>query len=570
MSTVKSRIILLSLIVVLLIAVLSIAALFMTSAGGIALAPHKELIAQMAMTEAVEEAEPVFTAKEYDDTGRASVSNEARLAPTATPGAVDNARPDFNTEAYDYIEENTFLEAMSNPLSTFSIDVDTASYSNARRFLNNSQLPPVDAVRIEEFINYFNYDYPQPDGEHPFAIVTELSTSPWNANHQLVHIGIQGQQVDKEALPDSNLVFLLDVSGSMNDANKLPLLKQGFRLLVDQLTERDRVSIVVYAGAAGLVLPSTSGADQAAILAAIDRLEAGGSTAGGAGIQLAYNQAQENFIPGGNNRIILATDGDFNVGASSDSELVRMIEQKRDAGIFLTILGFGTGNYKDAKMEQLADKGNGNYAYIDTIREAKKVLVSEMAGTLLTIAKDVKIQIEFNPAKVKAYRLVGYENRLLAKEDFVDDTKDAGELGAGHTVTALYEIIPASADEKVRPTAELKYQEATLSNQAQADELLTVKFRYKRPDGNQSIEMVSPLMDSATPLSDTSTNFRFSAAVAEFGLLLRDSTYKGDAGYEQVLELAQGSLGPDVEGYRTEFVNLVETAQLLDNRQYQE
>ncbi|HRV95825.1 MAG TPA: VWA domain-containing protein [Anaerolineae bacterium] len=542
----------------------------MTSAGGIALAPHKEAIAQMAMTEAVEEAEPVFTAKEYDDTGRASVSNEARIAPTATPGAVDNARPDFNTEAYDYIEENSFLEAMSNPLSTFSIDVDTASYSNARRFLNNSQLPPVDAVRIEEFINYFNYDYPQPDGEHPFAIVTELSTSPWNANHQLVHIGIQGQQVDKEALPDSNLVFLLDVSGSMNDANKLPLLKQGFRLLVDQLTERDRVSIVVYAGAAGLVLPSTSGADQAAILAAIDRLEAGGSTAGGAGIQLAYNQAQENFIPGGNNRIILATDGDFNVGASSDSELVRMIEQKRDAGIFLTILGFGTGNYKDAKMEQLADKGNGNYAYIDTIREAKKVLVSEMAGTLLTIAKDVKIQIEFNPAKVKAYRLVGYENRLLAKEDFVDDTKDAGELGAGHTVTALYEIIPASADEKVRPTAELKYQESTLSNQAQGDELLTVKFRYKRPDGNQSIEMVSPLMDSATPLSDTSTNFRFSAAVAEFGLLLRDSTYKGDAGYEQVLELAQGSLGPDVEGYRTEFVNLVETAQLLDNRQYQE
>ena len=570
MSTVKSRIILLSLIVVSLIAVLSIAALFMTSAGGIALAPHKEAIAQMAITEAVEEAEPVFTAKEYDDTGRASVSNEARIAPTATPGAVDNARPDFNTEAYDYIEENSFLEAMSNPLSTFSIDVDTASYSNARRFLNNSQLPPVDAVRIEEFINYFNYDYPQPDGEHPFAIVTELSTSPWNANHQLVHIGIQGQQVDKEALPDSNLVFLLDVSGSMNDANKLPLLKQGFRLLVDQLTERDRVSIVVYAGAAGLVLPSTSGADQAAILAAIDRLEAGGSTAGGAGIQLAYNQAQENFIPGGNNRIILATDGDFNVGASSDSELVRMIEQKRDAGIFLTILGFGTGNYKDAKMEQLADKGNGNYAYIDTIREAKKVLVSEMAGTLLTIAKDVKIQIEFNPAKVKAYRLVGYENRLLAKEDFVDDTKDAGELGAGHTVTALYEIIPASADEKVRPTAELKYQESTLSNQAQGDELLTVKFRYKRPDGNQSIEMVSPLMDSATPLSDTSTNFRFSAAVAEFGLLLRDSTYKGDAGYEQVLELAQGSLGPDVEGYRTEFVNLVETAQLLDNRQYQE
>ncbi len=350
----------------------------------------------------------------------------------------------FNTEQYDHIQENGYLEAMSNPLSTFSIDVDTASYSNVRRFINGSQLPPTDAVRIEEFINYFNYDYPQPDGEHPFSITTEVSTAPWNPAHKLVHIGLQGQQVDKTELPDSNLVFLFDISGSMNDANKLPLLKQGFRLLVEQLTERDRVAIVVYAGAAGLVLPSTSGAEKATILEAIDRLEAGGSTAGGAGIQLAYGQAKENFIPNGNNRIILATDGDFNVGASSDGELVRMIEEKRDDGIFLSILGFGTGNYKDSKMEKLADKGNGNYAYIDTIREAKKVLVSEMAGTLLTIAKDVKIQIEFNPTKVQAYRLIGYENRLLAKEDFTDDSKDAGELGAGHTVTALYEIIPTT------------------------------------------------------------------------------------------------------------------------------
>jgi Ca-activated chloride channel family protein len=383
----------------------------------------------------------------------------------------------------------------------------------------------------------------------------------------LVHIGIQGRQVDKAALPDSNLVFLFDVSGSMNDPNKLPLLKQGFRLLVEQLTERDRVSIVVYAGAAGLVLPSTSGAEKATLLEAIDRLEAGGSTAGGAGIQLAYRQAQENFIPGGNNRVILATDGDFNVGASSDSELVRMIEQKREEGVFLSILGFGTGNYKDSKMEQLSNKGNGNYAYIDTIREAKKVLVSEMAGTLLTIAKDVKIQIEFNPAKVKAYRLIGYENRLLAKEDFTDDTKDAGELGAGHTVTALYEIIPASADEQLRPPPELKYQESTMSAQADSNELLTVKFRYKQPDGNQSIEIVSPLVDEAVALEETSDNFKFSAAVAEFGLLLRGSSFKGEATYDQVLTLAQNSLGQDAEGYRGEFVDLVETAQLLDGRQ---
>ena len=568
MSAFKSRLVFLVLTVVLLVGALLIGAFFLTiGRSGSLPTPNEEPIAQLAMPEVAEE----YAEEEYDYAESETVlRDEASVMPSATAAAGGEAKPDFNTEEYDYIQENDFLEAMSNPLSTFSIDVDTASYSNARRFLNSSQLPPVDAVRIEEFINYFNYDYPQPDGEHPFAIVTELSTSPWNAEHQLVHIGIQGQQVDTESLPDSNLVFLFDVSGSMNNPDKLPLLKQGFRLLVDQLTERDRVSIVVYAGAAGLVLPSTSGAEKATILEAIERLEAGGSTAGGEGIQLAYNQAKENFILGGNNRVILATDGDFNVGASSDSELVRMIEEKRDDGIFLTILGFGSGNYKDSKMEQLADKGNGNYAYIDTIREAKKVLVTEMGGTLLTIAKDVKIQIEFNPAKVKAYRLIGYENRLLAKEDFVDDTKDAGELGAGHTVTALYEIIPANADEKVRPTPELKYQESNLSNQAQGDELLTVKFRYKQPDGTQSIEIVSPLMDSETALSETSANYRFSAAVAEFGMLLRDSDYKGEASYDHVLELAQDSLGEDVEGYRSEFVTLVETAQLLDNRQHQE
>ena len=472
---------------------------------------------------------------------------------------------DFNTEEYDRIYENEFLEALTNPLSTFSIDVDTASYSNVRRFINNSQLPPQDAVRIEEFINYFNYDYAQPQDEHPFSINVELSEVPWNPAHQLVQIGLQGRKIPKAQLPDSNLVFLLDVSGSMDQPNKLPLVKQGFRLLVEQLYEKDRIAIVVYAGAAGLALPPTHGDNKAAILQAIENLEAGGSTAGGEGIELAYQVARENYIEGGNNRVILATDGDFNVGPSSDAELVRLIEQKRDEGVFLTILGFGTGNYKDSKMEQLADKGNGNYAYLDSIREAKKVLVSELAGTLLTIAKDVKIQIEFNPAKVKAYRLIGYENRMLAKEDFSDDTKDAGELGAGHSVTALYEIIPVGADEAIRSTPELKYQETELSDEAeQTDELMTVKLRYKQPDGDESILMVHPVLDESISLDQSSDDLRFAAAVAEFGLLLRDSPFKGDATYAQVLELAQGSKGQDEEGYRAEFIRLVETAELLD------
>jgi Ca-activated chloride channel family protein len=352
----------------------------------------------------------------------------------------------------------------------------------------------------------------------------------------------------------------------MNNPNKLPLVKQGFRLLVDQMGERDSVAIVVYAGAAGLVLPSTNGSDKAQIMAAIDNLEAGGSTAGGEGIQLAYQIAEENFIPGGNNRVILATDGDFNVGPSSDAELVRLIESKREEGIFLTILGFGTGNYKDSKMEQLADKGNGNYAYLDSIREANKVLVSEMAGTLLTIAKDVKIQIEFNPAKVKAYRLIGYENRLLDQEDFEDDTKDAGELGAGTAVTFLYEIIPAGADEAVRPTPELKYQDSDISDEAQqSNELFNLKLRYKQPDGDESVLMVHPVLDNIVPLAETSDNFRFSAAVAGFGMLLRDSEFKGDATYEAIRELARDALGEDETGYRLEFMQLVETADLLAN-----
>ena len=368
---------------------------------------------------------------------------------TITGGTWDQYKQngEFNTEQYNRIYDNEFLMAKDNPLSTFSIDVDTASYSNIRRFLNNNQLPPKDAVRIEEMINYFSYDYPQPKENEPFSVTTEVAACPWNKDHQLVLIGLQGRNVETANLPPSNLVFLLDVSGSMQDTDKLPLIKSAFRLLVDQLRPQDRVSIVVYAGSSGLVLDSTPGDQKQVILQAIDSLNAGGTTAGGEGIKLAYEIAKKNLMKDGNNRVILATDGDFNVGVSSDGDLIRMIEEKRNDGIFLTILGFGMGNYKDAKMEQLADKGNGTIAYIDNLLEAKKVFVSGLSGTLLTIAKDVKIQVEFNPTKIKAYRLIGYENRMLKKEDFNDDKKDAGEIGAGHSVTALYEI--ALADSRI-------------------------------------------------------------------------------------------------------------------------
>ena len=386
-------------------------------------------------------------------------------------------QPAWNTEEYDAVHENIFHGALQNPLSTFSIDVDAASYSNMRRFINNGQRPPVDAVRIEEMVNYFDYSYQQPEGENPFRVYTEISSAPWNEKHKLVHIGLQGKIIPTENLPASNLVFLIDVSGSMESPNKLPLLKASFKMLVQQLRDQDRVAIVVYAGAAGLVLPSTSGSDKKTIIEALEKLEAGGSTAGGAGIQLAYAIAKQNFRQGGNNRVILATDGDFNIGESSNGGMERLIEQKRNDGIFLTVLGFGMGNYKDSKMEILADKGNGNYAYIDTILEAQKVLVNEFVGTLFTIAKDVKLQIEFNPTKVQAYRLIGYENRMLKSEDFNNDKKDAGELGSGHTVTALYEIIPQGVESEFYRIDELKYQTPRVTKEAnQSKELMTISL----------------------------------------------------------------------------------------------
>ena len=475
--------------------------------------------------------------------------------------------PVFNTEEYAYISENIFHKPVDKPLSTFSIDVDAASYSNVRRFLKQGQLPPKDAVRIEEFVNYFNYEYQEPNNEHPFTINTELSEAPWNQDHLLMHIGLQGRKIPMEHLPPSNLVFLIDVSGSMNSPNKLGLLKSAFKLLSNQLRPQDQVAMVVYAGAAGVVLPSTSGDQKQMLFGALNKLQAGGSTAGGEGIQLAYKIAREHFIDGGNNRIILATDGDFNVGPSSNAEMERLIERERENGVFLTVLGFGMGNYKDSKMEVLADKGNGNYAYIDDIMEAKKVLVNEFGGTLFTIAKDVKLQIEFNPAQVKAYRLIGYENRQLQAEDFNNDRKDAGELGSGHTVTALYEIIPVSkegADQYTQDVDPLKYQQnQVVDKNVLSKELLTVKFRYKQPTGSSSKLLSRVVNSNAVRFSRSSDNFRWSAAVAAFGMLLRDSEFKGNASYAGVIELAQQAKGADKHGYRREFIELVRSVELL-------
>jgi Ca-activated chloride channel family protein len=469
---------------------------------------------------------------------------------------------DANTESYDYIKDNSFIDALKTPLSTFSIDVDTASYANVRRFLMDRRHPPMDAVRIEELINYFPYDYPIPDKDQAFSITTEISTCPWKPGHQLVLIGMRGQDMKEDELPPSNLVFLLDVSGSMDHPQKLPLLVKAFKLLTHELLPEDQVSIVVYAGSAGLVLPSTRGNNKDAIFAALNRLQAGGSTAGGEGIILAYDTAEKNLIKNGNNRVILATDGDFNVGPSGDAEMVRLIEEKRKKGIFLTVLGFGMGNYKDSKMEKLADKGNGNYFYIDSLLEANKVLVNDLRKTLFTIAKDVKIQVEFNPAKIKSYRLLGYENRLLAEEDFDDDTRDAGEIGAGHTVTALYEIIPVTKTGEPKEDNELKYQQRQIKPTAFASlELMNIKIRYKEPDGDKSSLISKTLQQEITPLEKTSDNFRFASGVAELGLLLRNSKYKGEASFISVLKWARSALAEDKYGYRTEFIRLVRIAQ---------
>ena len=482
-------------------------------------------------------------------------------------GASRASRSDFNTEEYKRIYDNTWRAPTGDPLSTFSIDVDAASYTNVRRFVAEGRLPPKDAVRIEEMVNYFRYDYPEPSGAEPFTVTTELAPAPWGANHRLALIGLQSKRIPMEALPPNNLVFLLDVSGSMDEPNKLPLVKAAFRLLVNQLRPQDRVAIVVYAGAAGQVLPSTPGDRKDQILDCLERLEAGGSTAGAQGIVLAYQTARKSFLPGGNNRVILATDGDFNVGVSSEGELVRLIEEQRQSGIFLTVLGFGTGNLKDARMEQLADKGNGHYAYVDNILEARKVFVQELGATLLTVAKDVKIQVEFNPARVAAYRLIGYENRLLANEDFNDDAKDAGELGAGHSVTALYEIVPAGAplDVKVGSVDPLKYQRPAGAGRPAGDgEWMTVKLRYKEPSGSTS-RLIARTVGGET--ASPSESFRFASAVAGVGMLLRDSEYKGSATWQSLLALARGARGGDREGYRAEFIRLVETMDLLSRQE---
>jgi Ca-activated chloride channel family protein len=486
---------------------------------------------------------------EYSEESVDMIANETETT--------ENVLPDSNTESYAGLEENPFESPVKSPLSTFSIDVDNASYTNIRRFINNGQKVPQDAVRVEEMMNFFKYNYPQPVGQDPFSINTELSDSPWNKNTQLLKIGLQGKNISMANLPASNLVFLIDVSGSMSDDNKLPLLKESMKILVKELRSEDKVSIVVYAGSAGVVLNPTSGDNKEEILEAFDNLSAGGSTAGGEGIELAYKLAQQNFIKEGNNRIVIATDGDFNVGASSDLDMEKLIEEKRKSGVYLTVLGFGMGNIKDSKMEILADKGNGNYAYIDNIQEANRFLGKEFKGSMFAIAKDVKIQIEFNPKHVQAYRLIGYENRKLKSEDFKNDAVDAGELGSGHTVTALYEIIPTGVESDYIPS-DLKYTKVKSDQSNYSDELATIKFRYKKPDGDKSIEMVSTIDNKKVSLNNSSSDFKFTTAVAWFGLKLRDSKLIANSSGADIKKLAKSGLSNDEDGYKAEFIRLVD------------
>ena len=521
-------------------------------------------------------AEAVTVTAESPATNAAKRTRDA-VGPRSTPpppaapipfgglgGRVDPRSPvrEFNTEAYDRIDDNPFRRVSQDPLSTFSIDVDTASYANTRRFLNTGSLPPKDAVRIEELINYFRFDYPRPANGQPFSVTTEIASCPWNPKHHLALVGLQAKPLETDSEIARNLVFLLDVSGSMMPPDKLPLIKTAMRMLVDTLTERDRIAIVVYAGGSGLVLPSTSGANKDKIHQAIAQLEAGGSTNGAAGITLAYQVAQDHFARGGINRVILATDGDFNVGVTNQGDLTRLIEEKRATGIFLSVLGVGTGNVKDSTMEKLADRGNGNYAYLDSLHEARKVLVKEAGATLVTVAKDVKIQVEFNPQNVAAYRLIGYENRVLRNQDFNDDKKDAGDIGAGHTVTALYEIVPAGVEIETSSVDPLKYQRPTQTATAAAgrDELMTVKLRYKAPDGDESRLITVPVKNRT---SDLSANVGFAAAVAEFGMVLRQSEHRGSSTYNDAAALARRFRGSDPDGYRAEFARLVELAQSL-------
>lgn len=496
-------------------------------------------------------------------------SNEAALmepSANATSKMILSSPPppqQRNAETYKEIKENSFVAVAQQPVTTFSADVDRAAYANVRRIIGYGQIPPKDAVRIEEMVNYFDYDYPAPEegSASPLRVSPELAPAPWNPNHLLLRIGLQAKKIDLAKAPPSNIVFLIDVSGSMDEENKLPLLKSSFKMLLGQLKPDDKIAIVTYANGTKVALPSTSVKDKEKIIKVLDNLYASGGTSGGKGIQLAYEQAQKSFIKNGNNRIILATDGDFNIGINNTTDLEKFIEKQRESGIYMSVLGFGIGNYRDDMAETIADKGNGNYAYIDNITEAKKVLVNELSGTLFAVAKDVKLQLEFNPKYVKEYKLIGYENRMLANEDFTNDKKDAGEIGAGHTVTALYELVPS--DGKVAQS--LRYQSQELNEKGKGNELGFLKIRYKDPKVKdaKSVEITEPLVFNKKALKETSTDYRFAASVAEFGILLRDNSNKANATYDQVIELAEGAIGKDPEGYRKEFVRLVKSVKML-------